>query len=194
MTRRPSRAAGFTLVEVLVAASMSAVVMVGVLSSFIFLGRNLTRLANHQALENEAREALGYLQRDFRQASAIKPGTTPTAGSVTLVLPAGEVTYTFDAGTTRLRRQATFGPNPDFLLLSNDLCRCTSFGFSYFTGTDGSPEDQLVAGQVVPLSVKRIQVGFVLQTPATHPAETRTRYELVSARYHLRNKRAPDGT
>ena len=120
MNPRPALSRGFTLVEVLVSASLAAAVMAAVLSSFVFLGRNLTRLANYQALETKGREALTYLRHDLAVAAAVKPGTTPTASSVTLVLPAGEVTYTYDSTAGSLRRQAATGANPDFLLLKND--------------------------------------------------------------------------
>ncbi len=183
----------FTLVEVLVASTLAALAMTAVLSSFVFLARNFTRLANHQALEEQGRRALAWLQSDLAQARAVKPGSSPTAGALTLVLPAGEVTYTYDSTALRLRRQADFGATTDLYLLTNAGCRCASFAFRYYTGTGGSPADQVTPSLNVPYSIKQVQVEFLLQSPSTQPVETRRQYAMVSSRLQIRNKQAPDG-
>jgi len=185
--------AGFTLVEMLVSASLAAAILAAVLSSYLFLGRNLTRLANYQALETKGREALTWLRSDLAVAAAVKSGTTPTASSVTLVLPAGEVTYTYDSAAGSLRRQAAAGANPDFLLLKNDRCTCTTFAFDYQTTTGGAPTSQLGAGSNVPYGIKQVMVRFVLETPGAQAAATRSTYAAVSARFLLRNKQAATG-
>ena len=193
MQRAGSRK-GFTLLEVLVSSSLAAIVMTAVLSSFLFIGQNLSRLASYQALETEARKGLVYLRRDFAQAQAVKSGTTPTAAHVVLVLPAGEVTYSYDSGAKRLRRQATFGPALDLTLLSNSQVECTSFTLSYYTTMDEAPTDQLSPTTVVPYSIKQIEVEFVLESPSSWSSLTRTRYEAASSRFLIRNRGAPDGT
>lgn len=193
MSKPARRDQGFTLVELLVAASLAAFAMTALLSSFVFLARNFTRLANYQALENEGRRALTYLQADLELAEAVKPGTNPTANSLTLVLPAGEVTYTYDSGAQRLRRQAGFGTSPDIGLLAGASCRCTDFIFDYFTTSNGAPVAQLAPGTFVPYSIKQVRVRFDLQTLAAAADETRVTYAAVSARMNLRNKRLPDG-
>ncbi len=194
MTPRPTSRQGFTLVEVLVSASLAGIVMTAVLSSFVFMGRSMSRLSSYQSLETESRKALAYLQRDFALAQKVKAGTTPTASAVTLVLPAGEVSYTYDSGAKSLRRQATFGGNADLYLLKTSACECTTFAFGYYTTTDGAPTDQVTPANFVPYSIKQIQVRFVVESPATWTTETRTRYEAKSARYLFRNRVAPDGS
>jgi hypothetical protein len=192
--RKPTSRAAFTIVEVMIGATVGAVVMASVFSTYIFLGRNLARLSSYQALEHESRKALAYLTQDFRQAQTVKSGTTPTDAQVTLVLPAGEVVYTFDAAAKSLRRQATFGANRDSYLLRNSYCECTAFQFRFFTLNDGAPTDQSTPGRNVPFSIKQIEVGYVVESPATWSAETRTRFAVASARYLIRNRGAPDGT
>jgi prepilin-type N-terminal cleavage/methylation domain-containing protein len=184
----------FTLVEVLVSMSLASAILAAVLSSFVFLGRNLVRLANYQALETKSREALTYLQRDLAAAQAVKSGTTPTPTSVTLVLPAGEVTYSFDGTTGSVRRQATTGANRDFFLLKNDRCACTTFAFDYQTTTGGAPTSQLDPSSNVPYGIKQILVRFVVANPGTDAAAVRTSYSAVSARFLLRNKQAASGS
>lgn len=68
-TSNASRAAAFTLVELLIGATLSAAIMAAVLSSYIFLGRNLARLANQQTLETESRRALAYFVQDVQSSS-----------------------------------------------------------------------------------------------------------------------------
>jgi type II secretory pathway pseudopilin PulG len=194
MNARPRTSPGFTLVEVLISASLAAAVMAAVLSSFVFLGRNLARLANYHTLEAKGQEALVQLRLDFGLARSVKAGTTPTATSVTLQLPAGEVTYTYDGAAGNLRRQATFGTNPDRLLLKNDHATCTAFAFGYYTTTGGSPVSQFGTGDNVPYSIKQIQVGFTLQNPGTLAAEARSTLAVVSSRFLIRNRQAATGT
>ena len=194
MTRALQGRRGFTITEVLIASSMAAILMAAVLSSFVFLGRNLARLASYQALESEARKALAYLRQDLALARSVKNGTSPTTATVTLVLPGGDVTYTYDSGNRRLRRQATFGANTDFTLLKNGSCECTSFAFGYFTTNNDAPTDQITSTTLVPYSIKQIAVGFVVETPATASIGTRTRFEAASARFFIRNRGMTDGT
>jgi Tfp pilus assembly protein PilW len=192
--RRPAKpSTGFTLVEVLIGATLSAAIMAAVLSSFVFLGRNLTRLANYQTLEAKGREALTYFRGDFALAQSVQNGTTPTASSVTLVLPAGSVTYTYDGVALSLHRQATFGANQDLYLLQNDYCSCTAFTLGYYTTTNGTPNSQILPGLNVPYSIKQIQVSFSLQTPGTASPATQANYQVVSSRFLIRNKQPPDG-
>lgn len=194
MTPRPTSRRGFTLVEVLISASLAGIVMTAVLSSFVFMGRSMSRLSSYQALETESRKALAYMQRDFAVALRVKNGTSPSTSAVTLVLPAGEVTYTYDSSAKRVRRQATFGGNADFNLLSSSSCECTTFTFGYYTTTDGAPTDQVTPANFVPYSIKQIQVRFVVESPSTWSTETRARFEAKSARYLFRNRGASDGS
>jgi hypothetical protein len=180
-------------VELLIGSSLAAVIMTAVLSSFLFMGRNLTRVASYQALENEARKGLAWMRQDFSIAMAVKSGTMPSASTVTLVLPSGEVTYTYDSTNLRLRRQANFGANRDFNLLQSSQCNCTSFTLEYFTTLDAAPTDQ-TSGANVPYSIKQIQVGFGLESPAAWSSQARTRFDAASARFFIRNRSAPDGT
>jgi prepilin-type N-terminal cleavage/methylation domain-containing protein len=185
---------GFTLVELLIGSSLAAFAMMALLSSFVFLARNFTRLANRQALEGQSHTALAYLRADLTQARAVKSTGPATASSVTLVLPAGEVTYTYDGGAGRLLRETNFSSQPELSLLYGPNCRCTAFAFSYFTGTGGSPAAQLSSSTNTPYSIKQLQVSFELQTPAAESAQTRMQYKTVSARLNLRNRGAPDGS
>ncbi|MES2694413.1 MAG: prepilin-type N-terminal cleavage/methylation domain-containing protein [Verrucomicrobiota bacterium] len=192
MQRSSGRSRGFTLVELLVATTLAGMVMLAMLSSYLFVGRSLARLAGYQALENEARKTLTYLRQDFAVAKAVKNGTTPTSTTLTLVLPTGQVTYTY--ADKKLRRQATVGSTLDFYLLNNSACECATFAFSYYTTTDGTPDSQLSETTLIPYSIKQIEVRFTLESPATWPKQRRTRFDAASSRFLIRNRAPPDGT
>ena len=185
---------GFTLVEVMVASAVGAIVMAALLSTYIFLGRNMARLASYQALENESRKALAYLTKDFALAQKVKSGTSATSSGVTLVLPSGEVVYTYDSTAHSLRRQANFGSSQNLTFLKNSLCECTTFEFKFFTTADGAPTDQNTPTTNNPYSIKRIQVRYIVESPSTWSEITRTRLEAASSRYSFHNRTAPDGT
>lgn len=192
-TKRASRA-GFTLVELLIASSLAAVLMTAVMSTYVYVGRSLARLASYQALEAESRKALAYLTKDFAQAQGIKNGTSPTGTTLTLVLPSGEVVYSYDSTAKSLRRQATFGAIRDLSFFQNDTSQCPSLTFRYFTTSDGAPTSQLSPTSNVPYSIKQVQVGYIVESPNTWSTLTRTRYEASSARFLFRNRGMPDGT
>ena len=86
--------------------------MAAVLSSYIFIGRNLARLANQQILETEGRRTLANFARDVRLASGLSG--TPSATSVTLSQPTSTgapttVAYSYDSGAGTLTRTPASG-------------------------------------------------------------------------------------
>jgi prepilin-type N-terminal cleavage/methylation domain-containing protein len=194
VNRRNTTRSGFTLVELMIGSSIGAVVMVALFSAFTFVGRNLARLSSYQALENESRKVINHLARDFNLGAGVKPGTNPTASAVTLLLPGGEVSYTFDSVARSVRRQATFGPSPDLTFFSSQTGECSAFELRYFTTSGGAPSDQTSPATNVPFSIKQIQVRLVAESPMLWATRNRTRYEAATARFYLRNRTAPDGT
>ncbi|MEI7799352.1 MAG: prepilin-type N-terminal cleavage/methylation domain-containing protein [Opitutaceae bacterium] len=184
----PSSArSGFTLSELLISLSLGSLLMAAVLSTYLFMGRSMTRTANFQILENKSRLALNYLRQDIQLASAV---TTSTNTSLTLTLPSGTVSYTYSGRT--LTRTATFGPAPTIYLLMGD---CTAFDFNYYS-TLGTG---LTATALVPLSIKLIDCTFTLQRgPTINGTSTQdgtaVTLATVSPRLLLRNKQGPNGT
>jgi hypothetical protein len=178
----------------MVTSAVGAIVMAGVLAAYIFLGRSLARLSSYQALETESRKAMAYLTKDFTQAKYVKRGTTPTDSQVTLTLPSGDVTYTYNSSTKTLTRAAPSEPITSFKLLQTDACQCTTFKFKYYTGSDGSPTDLVSASAYVPYSIKQIQVCYTVESPSSWTPQTRSHFEIASSRYVLRNRGATDGS
>jgi len=101
VTFRGRKSSGFTLVEILIGAALSAAVMAAVLSSYLFLGRQLTRLAHQQTLETQARRTLGFFTQDVQRATGVTvTAVTAPEFNITFSVPrttAGvtQVTYYF---------------------------------------------------------------------------------------------------
>ena len=120
--------AGFTLVELLIGAALSAAVLAAVLSSYLFLGRQLSRLANQQTLETEARRALGTFTQDAQRATGVDTTATLSATRVSLTVPTATgtttVTYYYNNGAqTSVTINGT-----SVTMAANALTRCVYNG------------------------------------------------------------------
>src|SRR5690606_28949793 len=91
---RKSGRRGFTLVEVLISAGLSAFILAGVLSTFLFLGRSGANMQSYSDMESEARRGLELFAQDVRQASSI---TWSSEISITLTVNATSITYSYDS-------------------------------------------------------------------------------------------------
>jgi prepilin-type N-terminal cleavage/methylation domain-containing protein len=100
---RARRARAFTLVEVLIAASLGSIVLAGVLASFLMLVRSGVRVSNYSTMETQTRRAFEQLGIDARMSNKIVSRfTNNVITSFTLTIPSHdlgnqrEVTYGFD--------------------------------------------------------------------------------------------------
>jgi type II secretory pathway component PulJ len=120
------------LVELLIGTTLSGLVMAAVLSSYIYMGRNLARLANQQILETEARRAISYFANDVEVASALvvvaTAPTSPSASRVDFTVPTGTgnstITYYYNNSATAV--VAINGTNVS--MEANALTRCAYDG------------------------------------------------------------------
>ena len=172
-TPRVRSATGFTLVEVMIAASIGSFVLLGMLTSFLFLARSGANLQNYTAMESEARKALEQFAQDTRQASAI---TWNSRTSITLVVDSANITYAFTSGSfTRATASAT----------ATLLTGITSFTYSAYdiNGTTVDLSGLASAGR----STKQLQISLqASRSSITVVGATNT---VLSARFILRNKR-----
>lgn len=117
---RRSRAAAFTLTEVLIAASLSSFILAGVLSTFLLLGRAGLNASAYSEMNSRLRVALERFNHDVRLASDVR---WQNERRLALVLPDGAgslVTYYFESATDpaapgRFVRQAA-GAAPEVLV------------------------------------------------------------------------------
>lgn len=121
--------AAFTLVELMIGAALSAALMAAVLSTYIYLGRGLARLANQQTLETEARRTLGYFTQDVQTASGLTDTANLSATRVSLVVPTpggpNTITYYFN-NTASSATVSVNGTN--VAMAPNALTRCVYNG------------------------------------------------------------------
>jgi prepilin-type N-terminal cleavage/methylation domain-containing protein len=99
-----SRRRGFTLVEVMIGATLGSIVLAGVLSAYTMLLRSGVSASNFAMMESQARRTFEQLGMDVRMASGISSTTTGgVVTAVTLTVPnyysanSNQVTYAFDS-------------------------------------------------------------------------------------------------
>jgi prepilin-type N-terminal cleavage/methylation domain-containing protein len=179
------RRAGFTLTEVIVATALTGLVLAGVLSAFLFIGRTGFRASSVSEMENDVRRGLEVFAQDARNASDVHWNN---GQSLTLLLPAGAVTYAYDsapnsdtAGTFyRVDGDASSG-QPRRVLVRNVA---PDFAFMRYKLEQPGVPDNAAAND---LETKQIQVAFRAQRPSV--ATATVSQQAFSARYLLRNKR-----
>ena len=92
-----NRSAGFTLTEVLMAASLSAMILAGVLSTSVLIIRSSVRASNYSVMEAETRRAFEQMGIDARMASDFSCVFNPLGSitSFTLTIPNEDLSQTY---------------------------------------------------------------------------------------------------
>jgi len=161
---------GFTLVELMIAMSLSAVVFAAILSAYVFIGRNLTRLVNLQQQEGQCRRILNTLAKDVGMAMRV---TTASDTQLTLTVPTGasttNVVYNYNNGT--LTRTDAAGSTT---LLTGVI----TLDFNYY--------NRAGTASTSPLSIKQVELSYT-SAAGSSANGTQARYAIVSPRLVLRN-------
>lgn len=185
LPRGRTRTRGFTLVEVMIGSSISVMVLAGVLTAFLMMGRSGYNASNYCVMEAEARRALEHFSEDARMASNL---TWNSGNSITLkvVTAAGtqDVTYAYDSSTTGATARCFYrvlgtasSAATRFVLVRN----VSEFAFRRYKVVNGV--DYTASND---LETKQIQITLrALRTGSTTVAATNA---VLSARVVLRNK------
>ena len=96
-----ARSRGFTLVELIVSAGLAGIIMVGVLTSFLMMGRMGTNIQNYSELEAKARNVLEQFSREARMAYDINDGTSLTTDFTSATSPSNVRFYIPDTTSAR---------------------------------------------------------------------------------------------
>ncbi len=185
---------GFTLVEVLISTSIGAIVLAGVMSTFLMLGRSGANIANYSTMESQSRRALEEFSQDLRMANAV---TWNSSSSITLTIPnnytptLGVVTYSYDSASetfNRSPRDSSSAAGTSTVLINNIV----TFAYSRY--------DRINNVSTLDTTTKRIQLSMTASTAVTSStASGNTRKSrtvpgatniILSASYILRNKYA----
>ena len=178
---RRSSVRGFTMVEVMIGATLSVFILAGVLSTFLFLGRSGANLRNYNDMEAQARKSLELFAEDTRQASAV---SWSSGTSVTLTVNSNFITYSFASGSfTRILITPTAT-----IVKSTLLTGITAFSFLAYdiNGTAISDFSTAALRTTANNSTKQIQISLSAAR-STRTVTTATNI-VLSARYVLRNK------
>lgn len=178
--RRRAPRRGFSLVEILVASSLATVVMAGVMTAFLFVGRTSVSLRNYADLETQARNAMETFAQDVRMSSGV---VWNSAESLTLTIQQGNVsttaTYTYDATARTFSR--TIGTTTDILITS-----IRSFAFNAYS-IDTTAISLAAPTAATNTATKQIQIS--LETERINRTLALHTNKVISARFVLRNKR-----
>ena len=177
--RRGRRERAFTLTEVLIGASLSTIVLTGVLSAFLMLGRSGMNAANYSMSEAEIRRGIEDFAQDVRMASAI---TWNSSSSITLTVPnnytttSNKVTYTYDSASETFYRIPgdSAATSPKTIFVRN----ISSFTFYRYNRLDATAANDA--------ETKRIQLSMNVRRTGSTLVAANTK--LVLASYILRNK------
>lgn len=183
-TQFKSRLRAFTLVEVMIAATLGTMVLAGVLTTFLMLGRSGTNIANYSMMEMQSRRALEELSQDLRMAQNV---TWNSAQSITLRVPDTytslsnpvtyvSYTYAYDSATKEFYRKPGIGSaTTTRTILIRSVASCS---FARF--------DRSNASTTSPGATKRIQLTLEVQRKSQTVAKATN--TILSASYILRNK------
>jgi Tfp pilus assembly protein PilW len=184
--RPPARrsAAAFTLVEMLIGSTLGSIVLAGVLSSFLMVGRSSMTVANYSMAESELRRGIEEFSRDVRMARVI---IWNSANSITLTVPdnytatSNEVTYAYDSSTSGPTARSFYrvpGDSGSTATRTVFVHEVSSFSFARF--------NRLNNAATTDAETKRIRITMNVRRSA--PTLVATNTSLVSATYTLRNK------
>ncbi len=185
--RESGRRRAFTLIETMLATTLAALILAGVLGTVAVIGRGGISAGRYSELGAEARGALEVFGRDARQASAIHWNSDQ---SITLAVPAADestqlVTYAYDpaAGGCFYREAAAAGAAPDRQVLVRGVA--ADFAFHRYRLEPAGGADPAAASD---FETRQIQLDLrAARSGAATPAVSQA---VVSARFVLRNKRA----
>jgi Tfp pilus assembly protein PilW len=181
----------------MIAASISSLVLAGVMSTFLMLGRSGANVANYSVMESQSRRALEEFSQDLRMASAV---TWNSATSITLTVPnnyaatSGRVTYAYDTSTSKTNPSAQCfyrlaGDHTADSALTTDAAKAArtrliknvvTFSYSRF--------DRINNPSTLDTTTKRIQLSMTART--TSQTAVGASNIILSASYILRNKYA----
>lgn len=174
---RPNRVRGFTLVEMMVAGGISAIVLTGIMTTFLFLGRSGARFQNYNDMEAQSRRTLELFAQDVRQASSI---TWNSDTSLTLTVNGLTVSYASSGGN--FTRQINGGA------VGNLITGITANTFSFRAfNLDGDELPLSTAAERTAANNTTKQVQISMQTERSQQTLAVATNTVLSARFILRN-------
>jgi len=181
---------GYTLVELMIGAALSAMILAGVLSAFLMLNRSSLTLGAYTDMAAQVRRGLETFGEDARRASDIHWNS---AQSITLTLVSAgaattQVTYAYDPATAGATAQSFYRVAGDATspaarqVLVSDVA--SDFSFQRYKLSQPNVADAVATSD---LGTKRVAVA--LRAARLGSGAPQATQSVVSASYVLRNKR-----
>lgn len=164
------------MVEVMVAATISGVVLAGVLTTFVFFCKTGVRMSHYTDMESGARDTLSLFSQDARQA---ENAVWVSASSLRLTVSDVDITYAYNAGAKTFTR--TVAGSTSVL-----VTHITAFQFTAYS-VDMAALDVQANLSAAGLATKMVQLDMDLSR-SSRSSGTATS-QVLSARYVLRNKK-----
>jgi Tfp pilus assembly protein PilW len=161
----------------MIGATLSTIVLAGIFSAFLFIGRSGANLRNYSDMETQARSALEQFAEDTRQASSVR---WDSATTVVLTVNAVEVTWAYSSN--QLTR--TIGTASRTLIKG-----ITSFAFQAYTINGVAITDFSTTSARAAANGQTKQVQISLEATRTTTTVATATNIVLSARFVLRNKR-----
>jgi prepilin-type N-terminal cleavage/methylation domain-containing protein len=186
--RKRSSSRGFTLVELLIGTSLSAIILAGVLSAVLMIARSGYLLSNYIDMEKEARAALETIAVDARVTESISwqraSATSPLTGII--LTPPGStsgVRYDYDSTTGTLNR--TEGGKVRILVSGIQSLTFSAYKYADVAGIE-MIDPAVTSTSSLNGVTKMLQISLCsMRSRSTLVDATNN---VVSARYVLRNK------
>lgn len=183
----------------MISATLTTVLLAGVLTTFLMMVRSGANMQNYSELEAQARKALELFSREVRLAYAV---TSYSTTSVTLSIPdtsstrnalSYSVTYTFDTAGNRFTRTGPPVDNPaatsvTTVLITNaqQISGVNPFNYYRFV-TGGGYQNGFTSNSAAnSTEIKQIELNFLAKRQNTTVVSATDK--VLSARYILRNK------
>lgn len=187
--RRIAKTLGFSLSEVMIASTLTVMVMSGVMGSVIMTMRTGYHVEQYTDMENQSRLSLEIFGRDVRMAKSV---TWVDANNINLTLPTstegnGTVVYTYSYNPVRKEFSRIADGKTQLLIIGIDSLELHGYqltGDPVFT-TDhmpATPFDWAIAGS----NTKQIELS--VSSSRQQGRKINTTQKIISARFILRNK------
>lgn len=183
----------FTLVEVMVASALGVIVLAGVMTAFLFLGRTGYAVQNYSDMESQARTAMETFALDVRMAYDVAwTVSSGEATAVTVTVEEGgnpaKYTYTYNASAGTFSRQKVHPAvgTSRTLLTGIKANNRVDFFTAYKIDTQRIDFATTSSGAASSMT-KQIQISLEAQRLRTTLSAATNK--VVSARFVLRNKK-----
>ena len=184
ITSTTSEPRAFTLVEVMVAAGLGALILAGVLQSYVMITRSGLGVSDYAVMEAQARRAVEAAGQDFRMASAI---FFNHAESVTLTVPenyssyGNQVTYALDNSSTGATARCFYSQPGDYSSTATKTVLVRNVSKVEFIRYDRRDVETTSSS-----NTKRVELRITSSSGGG--ARTTVTNRVVSASFLLRNK------